>query len=350
MRFTLLVKLALFVAIVVIFTATLANWIGFHFARESLRDQIHQRLTTVAYGREQRVTAYVNQQRERALLVASRTRLREYLADYLEGTEPEESFRDNAERILSDAKAITHEFLAIWICDPRGRIVATTDEQYFGEDFSQHPDYQQGIHQAHLGTPQETDDGRFEAFLTAPAKTNEDLFLGVVMVLLDVERLVDILQDSQGLGASGEVLVASQEDDRLRYLIPSLKTQELTVAGSNAPAMRRAIEGEIDEEGDQTRTAAPMRERKYWLLGNRLNFKQESLRNGEWSSKSMSIEAFARIASLRKLQWALDAILVIAGALIAIVFAKRFTAPISRMVDTAGRIAGGELRARRRQR
>ncbi len=187
-RFSLLKKLALFVAAVVICTATLANYIGFRFARESLTTQIHQRLSTVAHDREQRLIAYLNQQKERAELVASRTRLRKYLADRLQDPETTPDFLAGTTRILEDARINTPEFQAILITDPNGIVITSTDDRYLGKDFSSEPDFQQGIKRSHFGTPRNDGDG-WMAFLAAPANTNDGEFLGVVIVLLDVARI-----------------------------------------------------------------------------------------------------------------------------------------------------------------
>ncbi len=340
MRISLLTKLTVFVAFVVILTATLANWMGFGFARDSLTTQIHQRLRTAAHDREQRLNAYVNQQKERAVLVASRTQLRMYLAEHLDGIVPDERFRDGAERILDDAAASTDEFLAISITDPDGRVVTTTDESYFAKDFSAHPDFLQGRRGAHLGTPYKNESDDFVAFLTAPAKTNDDRFLGVVMVLLDVHRLVDILRDSTGLGSSGEVLVASRSGGRVHYLIPSLKQQVQDIAISEAPAMDRAIDGDSDQDISSYAGTEVL------IAWQPIEYQDRGFAKWGMVVKMDSDEAFAPIATLRRNQWYLELALVLLSVLIAFALAKRFTAPITNLARTADSIAGGDRYAR----
>ena len=340
MHLNLLKKLALFVAIVVILTATIANWMGYRFARDSLTTQIHLRLETAAYDREQRLDAYVKQQKERALLVASRTRLRRYLAEHLDGIEPVDSFRAGVERILGDAQASTDEFLAISITDPNGRVITTTNESFFGKDFSQHPDYLQGKSNAHLGTPRKRGDDRYEAFLTAPATTNDDRFLGVVMVLLDVRRLVDLLHDTTGLGSSGELLVGSRDGERLRYLIPSRRTGDLDIAIADGSAMASAIKG---ESGQNTSIYAGQKVLVAWQP---VPFQDPEFARWGMVVKIDSDEALAPIAELRTAQFALEIILVILGALAAYLLARRFTIPIHKMAETARLIASGQRNAR----
>jgi len=80
---SVLTKLTVFVALVVILSAMVMDWIGYRFARQSLTNQIHERLDTVAHYREAQLNAYVAEQKSRAALIGSRTRLRKYLVDRL---------------------------------------------------------------------------------------------------------------------------------------------------------------------------------------------------------------------------------------------------------------------------
>ncbi len=110
MRFSILLKQAAFTALIVIFTAAVLGSVSYEFARSSLRSQIHARLSVVTSDREKMVLAYVAQQRERVRLVASRTRLRQYLAERLGGVISQEAFLLGSQRILHDAITSTDGF------------------------------------------------------------------------------------------------------------------------------------------------------------------------------------------------------------------------------------------------
>ena len=81
---SIFLKLATLVALVVILTATIVSWVGFRFAKNGPTDEIHTRLDALANDREQHLRSYVSQQKERVALVASRTRLRSQLLDWLD--------------------------------------------------------------------------------------------------------------------------------------------------------------------------------------------------------------------------------------------------------------------------
>ena len=69
-------KLALFVAALLMTTAGVTNVVGYLVARRIVRDEIDHRLQAAALHRHKIVEAYVHRQHERIALIASRTQLR----------------------------------------------------------------------------------------------------------------------------------------------------------------------------------------------------------------------------------------------------------------------------------
>jgi len=339
-RRSIFLKLATFVAFVVILTATIVSWVGFRFAKKSLNDEIHTRLDTLAHDREERLRSYVSQQKERAALVASRTRLRAQLLDRLDNTTPVPTgFIEGTRQILIDANETTADFLAIWVTDPDGNVVTATDDAYLGRNYSSDADYQRGRRERHLGTPR-IENGMLIAQLVAPAYAENGMFLGVVMVLLDLHRLEDLRSDRTGLGETGDVIVAHADGDRLRRLIP-LRTESRTgIRSAEAPALASAVEGSSGRglsihNGKQVLAA--------WRP-----FPYQSPDFQKWGMivKIDAAEAYAPIAHLRRLQWILEGVLVVLGIGTAQFVARRFCAPIQAMAAVAKQLAQGNLHAR----
>jgi signal transduction histidine kinase len=339
-RGSIFLKLATFVAFVVILTATLVSWVGFRFARNSLTTEIHTRLDTLAHNREERLRAYVSQQKERAALVASRTRLRTELMNRLDKAAPESAdFLENTRRILIDANETLNDFLAIWVTDPEGTVVTATDDAYLGRDFSSDADYQRGRHERHLGTPR-FQNGNLVAQLVAPAYSEDGVFLGVVMVLLDLHPLEDLRSDRTGLGETGDLIVARVDGDRLRRLIPLHNESQAGITFADAPALAAAV------EGSHGRGLSILRGNQ--VLASWQPFAYQSPDFQKWGMivKIDASEAYAPIASLRQLQWILEGVLVVLGIVIAQLVARRFCAPIQAMAGVAKQLAQGNLAAR----
>ena len=147
------------------------------------------------------------------------------------------------------------------------------------------------------------------------------MFLGVVMVLLDLHRLEDLRSDRTGLGETGDVIVAHADGDRLRRLIP-LRTESRTgIRSAEAPALASAVEGSSGRglsihNGKQVLAA--------WRP-----FPYQSPDFQKWGMivKIDAAEAYAPIAHLRRLQWILEGVLVVLGIGTAQFVARRFCAP-----------------------
>ena len=246
-RKSVVVKLTLFVAALLVVTTSLAGLVAYGVARSLIREQIHERLRIAATDRHAMVLAYVAQQHERAGLVASRTKLRQLVHQYVEGTIDAETMRRDTQPILRDALASTQGFVSIAIADPQGEVLTATHDQLIGQNLAQDAAFQPGLSRRHLSAPR-TVHGEHRATLVAPAYGPDDSTLGVVMVELDVQQLYDILNNTSGLGSSGEVLVGMRDRETVRYLFPTRRHGTREVGAERVPTMAAAIAGNIGSD------------------------------------------------------------------------------------------------------
>ncbi len=331
-------RLTIFVALMVIVVASLLNWIGFRFARESLTSQIQLRLDTIAHDREARIRTFAEQRKKEIALIASRTRLRKYLQQYKAGTVENEEFLRGTQRILSDAISSSPEFLRVWITDINGRIITGNDASRNGEMLADDPVYQQGRQRTHIGAPFMAG-GNYLANLSAPVTTNDQVYLGVILAQLDVSQLRNILLDQAGLGQSGETLVGSIEGGQLNYLFPSKRHPSKWMSDpSQVPAMMRAINDETpgqnisDYEGKTVLVA--------W---RNIHYQDPAYQRWGMIVKIDRNEAYAPITTLTGLQIFLEVVLVIVSIFLAWLLARQITAPIQQLVDASEKITGGDL-------
>ncbi len=76
LRTSIRLKLALLVAGAVVLTAGALSVVSYSYAYQTLRREIHARLTVMTADRQKILIGYIEQQQERVALVASRTRFR----------------------------------------------------------------------------------------------------------------------------------------------------------------------------------------------------------------------------------------------------------------------------------
>lgn len=327
-------KLTVLVALVVLVTAGALSLVSYLFARNVLRAQIHDRLSVVANDRQKLLLAYVQQQQERVALVASRTRLRQLVADRTAGRIAEEVFRAEMRRILSDARASGRGLLAIWLTDLTGRTIMAVDEKIVGQDFSSSPEFSEGRHAITLRLTHD-EAGRDRALLAGPITSAEGQPVGVVMMEADAEPIMQLLADRTGLGQTGVVILGERVDDKIRYLlVPDAGTQSFEVPQSDSPAMSAATEGQHGFRQTRDWRGVPV------LTA----FRPVGYRNWGLETKMDVAEAYAPIAWLRVLFIAVEAGALLLGLFGSYLLARRFTQPIVRMGKMAESIATGGLR------
>ncbi len=326
-------KLTLFVACVVALTVGALSVVSYAFARQTLRKQIHDRLSVVAADRQKLLLGFIQQEEERVWFVAGRVRLRELLEQRGRGAITEEAFREQAASVLRDAQRSCVDCRAIWLADASGVVVAATDVNDLGRDQSQSPDFTEGTRGASVRLFHDAE-GNDRAVLSAPVAVNAERPLGVVMLMVDAGPIMDLLADRTGLGHSGQVRVGTRVGDRIRYLLMSeAGTQTLEVSPASAPAMAAATAGE-----------SGFREARDWTGAQVLvAYRPVGYRDWGVETKIDVAEAYGPIAGLRRLFITVGAVVLGLGLGGSYWLARRFTQPILRMATIAEQMASGGL-------
>ncbi len=105
--------------------------VGYNIARTTIRRQIHERLQLAAANRREMIQIYVEQQQERAALIASRTRLRGLIKQRIAGEIDQDAMQAAAIPILRDALGTIPQLKAIGIFGKDGSLLTTTNETWF---------------------------------------------------------------------------------------------------------------------------------------------------------------------------------------------------------------------------
>jgi len=331
-------KLAVFVAALVVLTILALTLSGYLFIRQLLLNGVRERLTLDTASRSEMLQAYIQQQHERVALVASRTKLRQLLQQFLDGSIALEPFQTESGRILNDARRSTGGFQAIWITNPEGRVITSTHNEYLGKDHAQDKAFQLGRKSKSLGLPRQSDQG-YQALLSAPVLANNGRELGVVMVLLDVEPMVRFLTLASSDHQTDEVLVGTHQGNRIHYLFPAGTAKRVQDVNLNEdPAMAAAIKGQKgfitsrDYRGIQVLSAYQSVGYKDWGLVSKID----------------RDEAYAPITRLRLITLLIAVAILLIALAATYAIAGRFTRPIQEFSRAAEAIAEGDLAVRAR--
>ena len=335
-RRSILLKLALFLAAVVILTSLALSVAGFAVARGMLRAQIEERLRLDAEVRREMLTSYFEQQTNRIRLFASRVRTKQRPG--ASGELDLDQFRAMARRNTSPGRLVD-----ISLVDPGGRLLESHGNTSGRQSFADYEEFRQGSKEAFFGKPFRDGD-RDMAILAAPVNDSDvdpPRLLGVVMARINVAPLRDVLRDSTASSStSREVLVGTLDGDTVRYLMPSLVDGKAFIRAGDASPMVSAIRGETSN-GHRCRYGG----RDVFTVYGPFEF-QGSYRAWGMVAKEDEREAFASLRDLRDWFVLMLAALVTLSLIAALPLARRVTRPIQELTDMAQAVASGNFDAR----
>jgi len=354
LRLSIFHKQAICMSLVVVMTAGVVGFACYQFARGQLRNQIHRRLATIALDRALLLNTYVAQQHERVGLVASRTKLRELLNQHRQDPGQPANFFAETSSILRDATAFTDGFLAVRVTDENGMVITATDDALVGDDVADWPEFKRGRHVRTIGEPRRVN-GAYVAYLAGPAVSNDDEFLGVVIVTLDAMPLYHLLHDLSGsqpsssedarAGVEGDVetsirvLVGTRDGEHVRYLFaPDSDRESPPTRLEEAEAMRLAIAGRSPGFGtlrhDGVEVLAAWQPVSYHLPEYRA-----------WGLvvKVDADEAYAPVSQLGQILLLVLIVLLPFAVVFAYLIARQTSQPLLQLAEAAREVAQGNL-------
>jgi len=337
-RSSIVWKLTLFVGILVALNDGVLIGVAYITTSGILRDQVQERLTTVAADRQGMLASSLEQEEERATQFAKRSRIHQLLADRANGTMTPEQFREETERILSTARNNTTGFLAIWIEDDAGGVLAASAPEGLVEEYSRRrrPGEKPRVG---LVDPPRRVAGTFGVLFCAEVVGAEERVLGMVMLVADFGPIGVFMVDPRGLQETGEVLVGVANGDTIRLILPPrLRSPVAEVASSELPSLSAAAAGQfgfmrtIDYRGQDVLVA----------------YRPVGVKYPGWGliAKIDSAEAEAPVRLLRGLLLALGGATLALGLGASNAIARRFARPIRRLAKTSAAVAAGDLSVR----
>jgi len=335
-RSSLALKLAVFVGGIVLLTAGSIGFAGLAFTDAVISAQVDQRLSIIAADRRDMLSAYIRGQKDEINVVAKRPLVRQLLDSAPTRSAAGTPFSAAAARALADAEESINGMHALWIANPSGDVVASSDEQYLGRSFAADPVFTGGLVRPQLGFPSLSDD-RYQARVSAPVRGPSGETIGVIMGLVDVTPLASISSDPAGLGKTGDLLVGAMVDGEIDILLPNRFSDPVpNLAPADVPAMARSLEGK----------RGFLRMRDY--RGNDVLAAYEPATPDGWGIVATidASEAYGSAEALRFILAGIGVLILSAGLYASWLLARRFTEPIRRMAEASTNVAHGQLTER----
>ena len=248
-RSSIVWKLTLFVGVLVALNCGVLIGVAYIATSGILRNQIHERLSTVAADRQQMLAYTLRQQEERATQFAHS---REYInssPNARRGRSVLDRFKVDTETILLNARNSTTGYLAIWIEDEAGKLISSSGPEDLVAEYSRlerspaGPDGGLVVPPCRLGNT-------FGIVFSSVVPGQDGKSLGTVFLLSDFGAIAAFLTDPNGLDETGEVLVGVREGKNIRLVLPTRQVSPTTlVTASEFPMLDAAIEGRSARPG-----------------------------------------------------------------------------------------------------
>ncbi len=335
-------KLTLFVGVVVALNGTAMIGVAYLATNAILQDQIFKRLETVATLRQELLANTLEKHKERVIDFAGGSSIRLLLLRRTEEPLSPSQFRREADLLLANALATITEYLAVWIEDEQGRVIASSGPAVLVSAFSGAKAPTESPEGSVAFLPRRVGE-TFVLPLSAAVRDANQKLVGSILVLVDFSQIASMLMDPTGLEESGEVLVGVRNGEAIDLITPTRGLRPgpnplSEVRASRLPSLAAASRGEFgharttDYRGQDVLVA-------YRPVGRGFN---------GWGliAKMDTSEAHAPV---RQLQWLLSALCVAAlvlGLAASNFIARRFALPIRQLAKTSSSVAAGDFTVR----
>jgi two-component system NtrC family sensor kinase len=335
-------KLTGFVGVVVALSGAALIGVAYLATNSILQDQIFKRLVTIAVLRQQMLATTLAKHEERVIDFAGRSGIRLLLLRRVEEPIGAALFRREADLVLSHALATITEYLAVWIEDEQGQVIASSGPPNLVASFPK-ATVSAEKPEGGLAFPPRRVDGTFVLPLSAAVRDGNHKLLGTVVVLVDISPIASMLMDPTGLDETGEVLVGVENGEAIQLITPTRGLRPgpfplAEVLASRLPSLAAASRGEIGERrttdyrGEDVLVA-------YRPIGRGFT---------GWGLIA-KIDTSEAHAPVRELQWLLSALggaALVLGLGASNLIARRFARPIRQLAKTSSAVAAGDLSVR----
>ena len=194
-----------------------------------------QSLLAIAESRSEHIKTYFNLEIDKLKLISSRTQLKIDIENYSkdQSLELKEAIRVK----LSDSKNSVADYRHICFIDMDGKVVTCDDSSLDGQDFSQEDFFangkiKEGVYFFDHAGESHTDIATFGPIIS------DGKLMGVIVTFEGFEELGKIVKNRTGLGETGEVLVAYQnnKNGQIIYPFPRFFTTTTTTTTTAATA------------------------------------------------------------------------------------------------------------------
>jgi PAS domain S-box-containing protein len=325
--------------------------LGYFSAKTALEDLQMEELKSITSLKAKRIEDFFSDQKNHVRIAQRRPTLKKYTA-ILSGSDVDfsgqvyETIREELDMALKMYPSV-YEYANVMLANTRGRIVYALDRFAAIEDMEHiQPDlWPAAFEKGKIGISisevfkSRSQADQFSVYITAPVHDLDGEFVGVIVLEVYMTSIYKLIQDTTGMGLTGETLIARKEGDAALFINPlrhdpdAAFKRKAVLGQSQAIPIQEALKGNtghgisIDYRGQKVIAA--------WQYIPLL----------DWGivAKIDTDEAFEPATTLRDFVLVLVMAVVVLGILVAVLFAKSISDPIQAIQKSAEEVGRGNL-------
>jgi len=236
-------------------------------------------------------------------------------------------------------------YLDIMLTNPQGTVVYASSDKHMkaelGRFLLDRGDYQEGKKDIYFTDVfiNKDDNNRYEMFVVAPLHDFRENFIGEVIMEIDMNPIYRFIQDSTGLGNTGEALIVKKAGDEAMFLSPLRSDPGAALRKSVAFNGGKAFPAQLAAQGKEgSGTSIDYNGTQVLAAWRYISFVRWGL-----VTKITAAEAFAPVVRLKNITLGIGAMILFLGVAAALLISKSLSAPILALQKGAEIVGGGDL-------
>ena len=312
--------------------------INYENAKNRITNDVLEKLDGIATVQEKRVEESIERNFERLEGITSRTQLRFSLDQFNQNGNSDD--KEKIQAIIEDAKNSIRDIDTVFIINPSGEVIFSTEKSIIGKTMSSDKTFVEGFTKNTLTYGNNILDNSPELCISGPLILNGET-LGVLVIKVDPKTLLDISSDYTSLGDTGETFLGMRFGDGDAIFITPLRFDENAIL--NRVILKEQTEIPIIHALDKHEE----------ILLNAIDYRGEAvlaatryIESTDWGLvvKIDTDEAFSTINSIRDTTLISLGVVLVATIIGSVFFSKTFTSRIKKLSAATKEIAGGELK------
>ena len=250
---TLRKKLILILSAVAICPMIFVGMLGYFSAKTALENLRMEQLKSITDLKVRKIEDFFNEQKNHARIAQRRPTIKKYAAilsdrdvDFL--SPDYVAIRDELDRALKMYPSV-YDYANVMLANPQGGIVYVLNRFSNLEDMGRFlPDlWQEAFKKGKTGIylsgvfRSRSHAGQFSVYITAPVHNFDGKSVGVIALEIDIASIFMLVEDSTGMGETGETVIARKEGQAALFLNPLRHDEKAALKRKVVFGQRQAI-------------------------------------------------------------------------------------------------------------